>query len=49
MKILSTQQRAKVRFRIEVMTSAILATTLVSLMAFLTSPMAYGFFAQAGI
>lgn len=42
MKLISETQQAKIRFYYEIAASGILATMLVSVTAFLGSPLAYG-------
>jgi hypothetical protein len=47
MKLINERQQAKIRYYYELAASAVLATVLVSVTAFLTSPFAYGMF-QSG-
>jgi hypothetical protein len=46
MKLINARQQAKIRYHYEVVASALLATALVSVTAFLTSPFAYGLVQQ---
>ena len=49
MKLINERQQAKIRYRYEVVASSLLATALVSITAFLTSPLAYGLFEHSAV
>ena len=49
MKLIDERQQAKIRYYYEVAAAAVLASLLVSITAFLTSPLAFGLFQQAGV